>query len=132
MKKISILILLLSIVLSIYSCKKDSQNLTTTITHLGNCIPNDNGVITEEDAAFSYHASTSTLSINKFYNFYPCDSEIKILAEIKDNIIQIVEQVEQTKECTCPKDISYTIGNIPSGFYKISINSKIVGEILIY
>ncbi len=132
MKKISILILLLSIVLSISSCKKDSQNFTISITNLENCIPNDNGAITEKDASFSYHATTSTLSINKFHNFYPCDSEIKILAEIKDNIIQIVEQVEQTKECTCPKNISYTIGNIPSGSYKVSINSKIIGEVLIY
>ena len=132
MKKTNILTLFLFMLIFISSCNNEKSKLSTTINYIEECIPNENGKITEKDAAFSYHSSTSVLTINKINNFYSCKGEVKISATIKNNIIQITEQTETNTDCKCPKNMSYTIGNIPSGSYKISINNKIIGEILIY
>ena len=54
-------------------------------------------------------------------------------AHLKVSIKEITNCLtDSKKECTCPKNITYTIEDIPSGSYKISINGKIIGEILMY
>lgn len=131
MKKTSIIILVI-IAFIFVSCTKQDTQLEVAINNIEECISNDNRKITEKDASFSYHASTATLIVNKFLNFYACEGEIKISATIKDKTILIAEQTESNTNCKCPKNISYTISNIPSGSYKISINSKIIGEVLVY
>ncbi len=126
--KITNLFITLILLLTIVSCQKDTPTLTTRMDYVGECMDSK----TDKSAAFSYHSSTSTLNIHKFYTDYPCKGEINISAEIKNNTIKITEQVIRQTECTCLKNISYTIGNIPSGEYKISLNDKIIGNILVY
>lgn len=132
MKKIRFVIILFISLLSITSCKDNTPQLTTTINQISDCLQNSDNKITEKESSFSYHASTSTLTINKYNGFYSCEGEINVTAEIKDNVIAITEQSSSENKCTCPKDITYTIGNITAGSYKISINGKIIGDILIY
>ena len=131
MKRIALIILIIGTTILIQSCKNKDAELTITINSVGECI-NTTAKITEKDASFSYHSATSILNINKYNNYYPCQGEINISAEIKDKTIKITEQVSQQTDCKCPKDISYTIGKTPSGEYKISINEKIIGEVLVY
>lgn len=132
MRKIKLIISFLLLVFSIVACTKENAHLKISIKEITNCLTDSENQITEKDSAFSYHATTSELTIHKYNCFYSCDGEINISAEIKDNVITIIEQSNLKKECTCPKNITYTIENIPSGSYKISINGKIIGEILMY
>ena len=132
MRKINLIVSFLLIVFSIVACTNENAHLKISIKEITNCLTDSENQITEKDSAFSYHATSSELIIHKHNSFYSCDGEINIFAEIKDNVITITEQSNSEKECTCPKNITYTIEDIPSGSYKISINGKIIGDILIY
>lgn len=126
--KIINLIIALVLSITIVSCQKEVKKLDVTMTYVGDCLENK----TDKDSAFSYHSSISTLNIHKYSTAHPCEGEINVSAEIKDNVISITEQSSMENKCTCPKNITYTIGNITSGSYQISINGKIIGDVLIY
>ncbi len=132
MRKINLIISFLLIIFSIGACTNENAHLKISIKEITNCLNDLENQINEKDSAFSYHATTSELTIHKYNCFYSCNSEINISAEIKNNVIAITEQSNVEEDCTCPKNITYTIGNIPSGSYKISINGKIIGEVLMY
>lgn len=132
MKKISLVISLLLLIFSIIACSEKNTQLSILINEKSNCLTDFSQEITEKNLAFSYHGTESGLTINKYNEIYPCDSEIQISAEIKDNVIAITEKADAQTNCTCPKNLTYTIENIPSGSYKISINGKMIGNILIY
>ncbi len=132
MRKKSLIIPLILILFSIVACKNENPQLSVSIKEISNCLTDSKKQITEKDSSFSYHATSTELTINKYYGFYSCEGEINVSAEIKDNVIAITEQSSTEKQCTCPKNLTYTIENIPYGSYKISINGKIIGDILIY
>ncbi len=132
MRKINLIISFLLIAFSIIACTNENAQLKISIKEITNCLTDSAQQITEKDSAFSYHATSSELTIHKYNSFYSCEGEINISAEIKDNVIAITEQSSTEKQCTCPKNLTYTIENIPYGSYKISINGKIIGDILIY
>ena len=132
MRKINLIVSFLLIVFSIVACTNENAHLKVSIKEITNCLTDSKNQITEKNSAFSYHATTSELTIHKYNCFYPCESEMRISAEIKDNTIAIIEKADVQANCTCPKNITYTIEDIPSGSYKISINGKIIGEILMY
>ena len=132
MRKINLIVSFLLIVFSIVACTNENAHLKISIKEITNCLTDSENQITEKDSAFSYHATSSELTIHKYNCFYPCESEMRISAEIKDNTIAIIEKADVQANCTCPKNITYTIEDIPSGSYKISINGKIIGEILMY
>jgi hypothetical protein len=132
MKRISLFALLSLIIFSITACSEKNTQLSILINEKSNCLTELSQENAEKNSAFSYHATESGLTINKYNEIYPCDSEIQISAEIKDNVIAITEKADAQTNCTCPKNLTYTIENIPSGSYKISINGKIIGNILIY
>ena len=132
MRKINLIVSFLLIVFSIVACTNENANLKISIKEITNCLTDSENQITEKDSAFSYHATSSELIIHKHNCFYTCDGEINISAEIKDNTIAIIEKADVQANCTCPKNLTYTIEDIPSGSYKISINGKIIGEILMY
>ena len=132
MRKINLIVSFLLIVFSIVACTNENAHLKVSIKEITNCLTDSKNQITEKNSAFSYHATTSELTIHKYNCFYPCESEMRISAEIKDNTIAIIEKADVQANCTCPKNITYTIEDIPSGSYKISINGKIIGDILIY
>lgn len=110
------------------SCKEDNENkgLNNKIISLSACKYNQ----TKEDYvySFSYYVNGSSLFIQKENAYYNCciDSII-INSNINDDTLFIyeIESAPNPCNCICPRDIQYSISNIPIGEYIVKMSDTI-------
>lgn len=110
------------------SCKEDNENkdLNNKIISLSSCKYNQ----TKEDYvySFSYYVNGSSLFIQKQNAYYNCCIDSIIINSHINNDTLFIYEIESTSNpcnCICPRDIQYSISNIPIGKYIVKMSDTI-------
>ncbi|MFA6806092.1 MAG: hypothetical protein WCR29_01600 [Bacteroidales bacterium] len=125
------LLIVICMVVSLFTfigCKdKEENNNTITknkILSLSNCKDNNAKDGNEYEYSFSYNVVGNTLYIDKVNQYYNCCADtITISSNISNDTLYIFENEYPMAACNCicPRDINYSITNIPSGEYAVKI-----------
>lgn len=110
------------------SCKEDNENkdLNNKIISLSSCKYNQ----TKEDYvySFSYYVNGSSLFIQKQNAYYNCCIDSIIINSHINNDTLFIYEIESASNpcnCICPRDIQYSISNIPIGEYIVKMSDTI-------
>lgn len=110
------------------SCKedKDNKDLNNKIISLSNC--KSNQVKEDYVYSFSYYVNGSSLFIQKENAYYNCCIDSIIINSHINNDTLFIYEIESSPNpcnCICPRDIQYSISNIPIGAYTVKMSDTI-------
>ena len=110
------------------SCKEDKDNkaLNNKIVSLSNCKSNQTKV--DYVYSFSYYVNGNSLFIQKENVYYNCCIDSIIINSHINNDTLFIYEIEATSNpcnCVCPRDIQYSISNIPIGAYTVKMSDTI-------
>lgn len=110
------------------SCKedKDTKDLNNKIISLSDCKSNQTKV--DYVYSFSYYVNGNSLFIQKENAYYNCCIDSIIINSQINNDTLFIYEIESTSNpcnCICPRDIQYSISNIPIGAYTVKMSDTI-------